>query len=742
MKSGAIKAINTGMQDPMVTDNELGEIKLDWKNIPSLRDLKADFEEARIHNSEHVKRIDHWQDILYVRGKHKPKKMKGRSTVQPRLARKQAEWRYASLSEPFLATTDLFTASPITFDDTLAARQNQVVLNHQFTYRINRGKFIDDYVRAAVNEGTVIVKVGWEYEDETYIDMEPVFELIPDPAFLETIQEVAALMQENPNQYEYDVPEEIKQAVQVSMQEGTPFRPVVTGEQEVEKTRIIKNQPTVEVCEYANVTIDPTCNGDLSKANGITHTFEVSKADLEKDGRYFNLDQLAVENNTINSEPEHVTTHGARNFEFRDPARKKYVLHEHWANLDIDGDGVLVPVVCSWIGNTFVRMDLNPYPDNEHPFVDASYMPTKRSVFGEPDAELLEENQQILGAVTRGMIDIMGRSANAQTGFQQGMLDPANKAKWRRGEDYEYNGSVDPRQGIFMHKFEEIPNSAQFMLNQQNQEAESLTGVKAFYGGLNSDSLGDVATSVKGVLDSASRRELGILRRLSNGIVRIGRKVSAMNGEFLSDKEVVRLTNEQFVEVRRDELNGEFDLQLKISTAEEDNVKAQELAFMTQTLGNSVDFNFIKLMLAEIFRLRKMPDLSKKIENFQPEPDPMQEQIQQLEIQKLQAEIAFIQAQAHEKQAEGQLDQAKVGTEQAKAEKLKAETDAAALDFVETERGVKQERNLQLAKAQGESNMELERLKQGNARQNKREDNQTKLNQTFLQSYLNNKQQS
>ena len=735
-------AYDTHKMDPQSRENEIGEIELDWERIPSLMSITGELEDAQPHHNAQMELIRNWLDNLHCRGKAKPPKRKGRSQVAPKLIRKQAEWRYSSLSEPFVSPVDLFKASPVTFDDKAAAIQNQLVLNHQFTYRIDRGAFIDEYVRAAVDTGTVIVKVGWESEDEVVIEEQNTFQLVPDETFGEELEQLINLSQTNLNAFEYDVPYEMKQAVIISQQQQFPMRPVVTGTEEIETTRIIKNQPTLEVCDTRNVVIDPTCNGDLSKAKTVWYSFEASIADLRKDGRYFNLDSINLQNNTVLADVEHHSTEGARNFNFKDGRKNKVVVRECWTEYDIDGDGLLTPVLLSWIGNTYVRMELNPYPDQMHPFVSAEYMPVSKSVYGEPDGELLEENQQIIGAVTRGMIDVLGRSANAQTGVAANFLDAPNRRKWQQGEDYIFNVNADPRQSVYMHKFEEIPNSAQFMLNQQNAEAESLTGVKAFYGGLNGDSLGDVATSVKGVLDSAARRELGILRRLAGGVIRIGRKVAAMNGEFLSDTEVVRLTNEQFVEVRKDELNGEFDLKLTISSAEEDNVKAQELAFMLQTMGNNIDFGITKLVLTDMFRLRKMPDLAKAIEAYEPQPDPVQEQMKQLELAKLQAEIAVLQSQAAENEAEAQLDQAKIGTEQAKAGQMQADSDNKSLDFVERESGVTQERDIEKQKAQAQGNIELERAKRQLDREDANElatrEQQANLTKQFLKTNSGN----
>ena len=117
---------------------------------------------------------------------------------------------------------------------------------------------------------------------------------------------------------------------------------------------------------------------------------------------------------------------------------------------------------------------------------------------------------------------------------------------------------------------------------------ESLTGVKAFSSGISGQALGNTATGVRSAMDAASKRELGILRRLADGINQIGRKIISMNSEFLSDEEIVRVTNEEFVAINREDLGGMYYIKLNISTAEADNEKAQELSFMLQTMGLSL----------------------------------------------------------------------------------------------------------------------------------------------------------
>lgn len=708
---------------------------VDWKNPPTVANLKQDLLEATPYQQQQLAKIQTWLDNLNVTGSAKVKSTTGNSQVVPKLIRKQAEWRYSALSEPFLSTDDLFNVRPVTWEDRHAARQNELILGHQFNAVINKTAFIDEYVRTAVDEGVVIVKVGWEYEEEEYEKEVPVVEYQVNPELAPLHEQLAQMRQQSPSQYMTEVPEHLQQAHELSIQNGVPIEPVITGYAWETQVRVLKNQPSLDILEARNVYIDPTCRGDLSKASFVIYSFETNLSQLKKDGRYKNLDKILVDENSPLAQPDHQASTGMGDFKFADEPRKKLVAYEYWGYWDIDGSGIVKPFVATWVGATMIRLEENPYPDRALPFVVASYLPVRKSIYGEPDGALLEDNQKILGAVTRGMIDIMGKSANGQTGMRKDMLDATNRRKWQRGEDYEFNAGVDPRQGVHMHTYPEVPSSAITMVQMQNMEAESLTGVKAFSQGLSQQALGSVATSVRSVLDAASKRELGILRRLTKGIVDIGRKIIAMNQVFLSEEEVIRVTNDEFITIHREELSGDFDLRLTISTPEEDEAKAQELAFMLQTMGNNMDPSFSRMILSEIARLRKMPDLAKRIEDYQPQPDPLAQRKAELEVAMLEAQLQNEHAQAQQRMAGAQLDMARINTEDSKAANIQSDTDQKNLNFIEQESGVKQERELQKhgeqARAQGQMKLLDHQLK--------REENDKERQFQLVRDYLSKK---
>lgn len=705
-----------------------------WKKEPTVLELKQDLQDAKPIHDAQMAQISGWLDNLNITGSAKIKTPEGSSKIQPKLIRKQAEWRYAALSEPFLSTVDLFNVKPKTWEDREAAIQNQLLLNHQMSLSIDKVKFIDEYVRTAVDEGTVIVRTGWEYDEEKYTAEVHDVRFVVDHAQAPMHEQLAQLKETSPSQYQTDVPDELKEAHEMSVEQGVPIRPEIVGTKKVEKTRVLYNRPTLEVCNAHNVIMDPTANGDVTKASFIGYSFETSLSILQKDKRYKNLDKINIDGASVLSQPDHSPDDKGANFNFSDKARKRFVAQEYWGWKDVDGDGRLKPVLITWVGDVPIRMEENPFPDRALPFVVEQYLPVRRSNYGEPDGALLEDNQKVIGAVTRGMIDIMGKSANGQTGMRKDMLDATNRRKFDKGLDYEFNPQVDPRQGVHMHTYPEIPASAQFMLQLQSFEAESITGVKSWSNGVSGQSLGDVAAGVRGALDAASKRELGILRRLSNGMVKIGRKLISMNAEFLSEEEVIRVTNEKFITIRKDDLAGNFDLELSISTAEEDNNKAEQLAFMFQTIGPKGDPGMTKMILSDIARLRKMPDLAEKIETYAPEPDPLVQRLRELEVEKAMAEIEEIRARVMAHQASAQLAGAKVGTEVSKAENIKSDTDQKNLNFVEQESGVTQERAKELHGEQARSQAQLKLVEHGIQSQENDKDRKVDLIKEYVKA--------
>jgi len=685
-----------------------------WKAEPELKQLKGEFLACSGTHDALVTNIDKWSALHKGDLPTDMAKDKTRSQAQPKLVRRQAEWKYAALSEPMLSSPRLFTIKPTTGEDQEAAKQNERLLNHQFYRNMNRVGFIDGYVRSAVDEGTVVVRTGWDREVKTIKRDAPVYDYFTAESE-EEVQLIQTALEErkkDPTTFTLRAPPSLQASVAYYDETQQMVIAIANGQKkEVEEEQILRNTPTAEVIDPRNLRIDPTCGGDISKALFMIYSYETTRAQLLKDRKrlkYKNLDKIdwgAL--GPLQTEYHHAQSRDA-SFQFEDRSRKKIVVHEYWGFYDIHKTGQLVPIVACWIGDTLIRMDENPFPDGKPPFVVVPYMPKKREIHGESDAALLEDQQQNIGALLRGMIDILGRSAAGQTGIASGTLDAVNRRRFMNGQNYEFNPNMPVQNAIYMHTYPEISSSAVNLMTILNNDAESISGTKAFSGGMSGDAYGKVASGIRGMLDASAKREMGILRRLVMGLIEIARKMIAMNQVFLSEKEIIRVTNEpalrlnreenetdeEFITINRVELAGSFDIEIDIATAEVDEAQSQDLGFMLQTLGPSTDFSVVKIILMEIARLKRLPHLEKAIREFEPQVDPVAQKKAELEVALLEVEIA----EAH----------ANAALKRAQAAKALADAGQTDLDKTEQGTGVEHKRNLQLAAAQAEGNQTYE----------------------------------
>ena len=612
-----------------------------------LNKLKSDMKAADILRLEWFNKISDYRNQTF--GRPYGNEIKGKSQIVSQDIRKQLEWMIPSLADPFLSSPDIIKCNPITWEDVPSARQNELLLNTQFCRKFPRYNFLMKSLKVLAMEGTLVVQTGWDYEDEEV--------------------------------------EEMMETVVIDPETGEEM--IIMAKQKV--TKVKKNQPTAVVCRNEDIYIDPTCMDNMDKCQFVIHRYETDLSSLRADGRYKNLDQVEKHEGQVRDNGYYPQDHTY--FTFEDKARKKMVMYEYWGNYDVNEDGIAEPIVCSWIGNTVVRLQSNPYPDKKPPFIVVPFNAVPFQIYGDSLASVIGDNQKVKTAIIRGVIDNMAQSNNGQVGMKKGSLDIANRKKFLQGNNFEYNGD---KGDFWQGSYNQIPGSAFDVMTLMNNEIESQTGVKSFSGGITGNALGSSATGARGALDATATRRISLVRNIAENLIKpLMRKWMSYNAEFLEAEEIVRITNEEFIPIKRDDLTGNIDIDISISTAEDNNAKSQELSFLLQTLGNTMPFEMTQMIIAEIAKLSRMPDLEKRIRDFKQEPDPAAQQMQQaemerlaLENQKLQSEIARNNARAGEDEIDIQLKMQKAQVEAAKARKLGSEADMTDLDFLLKNDGV------------------------------------------------------
>lgn len=622
--------------------------------------FKADLSAADNLRLEQVAKVEQWRKEY--NGEKYGNEQKGKSEFVSRDIKRQDEWQHASVKDPFVSDQDIVKCSPVTFEDRTAAEQNQLVLNYQFARQFPRYKFMTDVIKLFYKEGTVIVKTGWRYEDEEE-DVE-----LPQYAI-------------NP----------------------LTLQPEVIGYKMSKQLKVLKNQPDATICRIEDSYLDPTAEGDPEKARFFIHRYESDLSTLRKAGKYKNLKKLALEAAGVSTNDADFDPTDDTEFTFEDQPRKKLLVYEYWGYYDVNNDGIAEPIVCTWVGDTIIQLESNPFPDQAIPVLIVANNSIPFQQYGEANAELIGDNQKITTAIKRGIIDNMANSNNAQKGLRTGALDVLNKKRYLNGKNFEFNGSAAD---FYEGQYNQIPQTVFQVLEQTNNETESMLGVKSFSGGISGAGLGSTATSARGALDAVSVRRIDIVRNLAENLVKpLMRKWTSYNSEFLRPEEIIRITNDEFVPIKRDDLQGEIDIQIEVSTTEDNAAKAQELAFLLQTLGQQMDHGMMKIITVQIAKLNKMPDLAKSMEEYEPQPDPLVQRQRELEIMKLEAEIMERQSRAAENQVDMDAKSAKADLDRAKTANLQSDTDNKDLDFTRKAQGVDHQEEMAKMHAQGNTSL-------------------------------------
>lgn len=632
--------------------------------------LKKDYNSSKYYSEEWFGKIRKWRDEYY--GKKYGNEVKGKSEIVSRDIKKFSEWLQASILDPFISTPDIIKCNPINPQSIKTAQSAEIVLNTQFCRQMNRFNFLSRAFKVLDVEGTCIIKTGWETKTE-------------QREFV--ITEQVPVIDED-NQYILD-------------DNGQPMIQEVS--KKITKEVQLVNRPTCDVCRNQDIYLDPTCLGDYDNLQFIIHRFETDYSTLKSDGRYYNLDKIPEQSTR---DAEFHAKH--EEFSFDDKARKKIVVYEYWGNYDIEGKGIYEPIVCSWVNDTVIRLDRNPYPDKKPPFIIAPFLPIPFELYGESNGEILSDIQKVKTAITRGFLDNMAASNNGQIGIRVGALDETNKNLMLQGKNFQYNGNPNE---IFVGTYNQLPGSAFNILQMYDQEAQSLTGVNTLFQQQHTNLMGEYSTS-RGVLDGGNLRKLMVVRSISENLIKpLLRKWLEYDAELLDDETVFRVTNDGFELIRRDDLYGQIDLDLQISTNEDNSVKVRELSFLLQTIGPNEDPTIRKLLMAQICRLHKMHDLAIKIENYQPQPDPMEQAMRQAQLDNLQAQTEELRSSSGRIQSDTELKYAKIPVEQQKAKSLGSQSDLKDLEYYQREQGLDRQNDMEKFNKELEAKQKIEKAK-------------------------------
>ena len=105
------------------------------------------------------------------------------------------------------------------------------------------------------------------------------------------------------------------------------------------------------------------------------------------------------------------------------------------------------------------------------------------------------------------------------------------------------------------------------------------------------------------------------------------------------------------------------------------------MSFLLQTLGPEMDQGMRNLIMSQIAKLQRMPDLALQMANYEPKPDPFVEKMKELEMMKLISEIKERDSRTQENMVDKDLKGANAELARAKTRDLNSGADNKDLDF-------------------------------------------------------------
>ena len=602
----------------------------------------------RLHD-EHIVQVQKWLDT-YDGAKYN-NEVAGQSEMIWKLAMKHLESLVPNIAKPFISSYKMIELSPLTKNDYHKAKVYEHLGNHFFAKDFDRDKFIKTIVRVAGKEGTAIVRVGWDN-----------------------------VVDEKKTVSEYMSPE-----LQAQLeQSGAVVTQREDGKYDIIKTKILVNRPSAKVIKAENFYRDPTADS-IEECKFMIHEYVVTLSDIRKQNKLYDEEAVKQLEKIIDSLDDHsegteIRPQNVDGYVFSNKTSKKVRIFEFFGEYDINGDGIneqVVAILAKAGGSdtepVLMKIKENPFPFKRPPFVAIPLFDKEFSVEGLPLAHFLEDEQKLMTSIVRSVIDNMANSNSGVKFIRKKALDQTNYNRLINKERVVEVNTNEPMSSVMADgNFNELPSAVYQMFNMIDQHAESMTGISKFMQGVISGEVQASSSNFSAAMSQSQIRLMDVTNNLTVGLKTIITMWVEMCMAYLNNEEIEEITGIDLTQLKVKETNKlaaqfgidqlppdvqqkammlimkeiddmfdtkdfKFDVSIKVGTDGSRDVKIgqinmflQQAAPLSQT--GAVPPDVIKLLIAELAELLEKPNIADMIKNYEPQPDPVQQQMAQVEI--------------------------------------------------------------------------------------------------------------
>jgi len=342
----------------------------------------------------------------------------------------------------------------------------------------------------------------------------------------------------------------------------------------VKVEKITKNQPTLYNVPISEFWYLPGFGSDVKDLPFVTHRRKMTRSEIEtlvKEKTYEPVsdedyaaarvipDDIYDLEDQLESIKNYSTVHEGASSNNLDKSRQVYWVYECFGKYDFDGDNISECWIVTKIGSKIVRLEKNPL--KRPPFCVVAPYPDQYEISGLTIDDMIGEIQDIKTAVMRQVLLNVANNNDRQVLIDPeglNMDDVINNRKYIRRK----LGQGQKMSDAFQYMPESpLASAAMTLLEIMEQTKENRTGITKYNQGLDSKSLNKTATGVTAIMGAANQRIEMIARMLAEtGVIDLFEMMVELNLRYIDNKQVIRLTNGQSLQIDPEDLEGHYDL--------------------------------------------------------------------------------------------------------------------------------------------------------------------------------------
>jgi hypothetical protein len=227
--------------------------------------------------------------------------------------------------------------------------------------------------------------------------------------------------------------------------------------------------------------------------------------------------------------------------------------------------------------------------------------------------------------------------------------------------------------------FNQLPQHIYNMLTMLDSQAESLTGITKAMQGIPGSEMKSSTSNFATMMTQSQIRLLDITNNITNGLREMLEMWMSMAILYVDDMEIKRITGIDIPALKQQETQRliqqfglqelpedtamkammlviqevddmfnrkdlKFDIKMKVGTDGLKQIKIQNLNMLMQQLSplaqaGNVPPDAIKLLVADLADQLDRPDIARMISEYQPQPDPMAQKAQELQLAEIEAKV-------------------------------------------------------------------------------------------------------